>query len=383
MLKKFIAIKNVGRFLNSAAPGNPQLARQTLILGANGFGKTTIGAVFRSLQTGDPSYILGRRTLGVSAAPAIELLLDAGQVRFDGTDWDATEPDIAIFDGVFVADNVHSGEIVDIEHKRNLYRVIIGNQGLKLAAEDADLAAASRAKTGEVTTAGRALQALVPAGMKLDTFLTLPVVADIDNQIAEQQQIIDAVGQAAAIRARAALSEFVIPALPEGFAHLLSKTIDDVAKDAQQRLVAHLAAHKMTTSGENWIAFGTEHASDTCPFCGQDISGLQLIAAFRAVFSTRYKALASEIATMKTAVAQAFGEAPLARLETVAEQNNAGMEFWNKYCTINTTPLALPTDTVPAARRLAAAAIFLLDRKSAAPLEPISSGADFAAALDE
>ena len=58
MLKKFIAIKNVGRFLNSAAPGNPQLARQTLILGANGFGKTTIGAVFRSLQTGDPSYIL-------------------------------------------------------------------------------------------------------------------------------------------------------------------------------------------------------------------------------------------------------------------------------------------------------------------------------------
>ena len=48
MLKKIIAIKNVGRFRNSAATGNPQLGKYTLILGANGFGKTTICSVLRS-----------------------------------------------------------------------------------------------------------------------------------------------------------------------------------------------------------------------------------------------------------------------------------------------------------------------------------------------
>jgi hypothetical protein len=47
MLKKIISIKNVGQFHNSAAPGNPQLAKYTFIAGANGYGKTTICAVLR------------------------------------------------------------------------------------------------------------------------------------------------------------------------------------------------------------------------------------------------------------------------------------------------------------------------------------------------
>ena len=76
MLKKIIAIKNVGRFRNSAALGNPQLAKHTFIVGANGYGKTTICAVLRSLQTGDASHVLGRKTLGSTDAPTIELLLD-------------------------------------------------------------------------------------------------------------------------------------------------------------------------------------------------------------------------------------------------------------------------------------------------------------------
>src|SRR5690606_29561859 len=139
-------------------------AKHTFIAGANGYGKTTLCAVLRSLQTGDPAHVLGRKTLGATDAPTIEVLLDGGQARFDGTAWSATKPEIAIFDGVFVAENVHSGEVVDIEHKRNLYRVIVGDAGVKLAAQDADLAAESRAKTGEISTASKAVQPHVPVG---------------------------------------------------------------------------------------------------------------------------------------------------------------------------------------------------------------------------
>lgn len=70
MLRKIISVKNVGRFRNSAAAGNPELARHTLILGANGFGKTTLCAVLRSLQSGDPAHIQCRRTLGVADPPS-------------------------------------------------------------------------------------------------------------------------------------------------------------------------------------------------------------------------------------------------------------------------------------------------------------------------
>ena len=139
----------------------------------------------RSLKTGDPSHIVGRKTLGVSEASGVELLFDTGSIRFDGAAWTTTRPAIAIFDGVFVAENVHSGDVVDIEQKRNLYRVIVGDHGVKLAEEDAALAQESRAKTVEITTAARAVQPHLPAGMKLEGFIALPEAADIDAQIAK------------------------------------------------------------------------------------------------------------------------------------------------------------------------------------------------------
>lgn len=49
MLKKIISIKSIGRFRNSAASGNSQLAKHTFIAGANGYGKTTLCAVLLSL----------------------------------------------------------------------------------------------------------------------------------------------------------------------------------------------------------------------------------------------------------------------------------------------------------------------------------------------
>ena len=146
MLRKIIAIKNVGRFRNSGSGGNTTLAKHTFIVGANGSGKTTICAVLRSLKTGEAAYVLGRKTLGIADGETIEILLDTGVTRFNGTAWDSNHPDIAIFDGLFVAENVHSGEAVEIDHKRNLYRVIIGDDGVRLAELDTELAGQSRAK---------------------------------------------------------------------------------------------------------------------------------------------------------------------------------------------------------------------------------------------
>ena len=42
MLRRVIAIKNVGRFRNSAHAPNPALAKHTFVFAGNGFGKTTL-----------------------------------------------------------------------------------------------------------------------------------------------------------------------------------------------------------------------------------------------------------------------------------------------------------------------------------------------------
>ena len=335
----------------------------------------------RSLKTADASHIAGRKTLGVSAASGVELLFDTGTVRFDGAAWTAAKPAIAIFDGVFVAENVHSGDVVDIEQKRNLYRVIVGEQGVRLAEQDAMLAQESRAKTAEITAAARAVQPHVPAGMKLEDFVALPEAADIDAQLAKQQQSVDAAKQASAIKDRKALVEFPTPDMPASFDALLRRTLDNVAADAERLLNDHLAKHGMRDRGGNWIADGLEHASANCPFCGQDITGLPLVAAYRSIFSERYKALAGEITSAAASTTQLFGEAALARLETLAEQNKATVAFWTQYCNLGAASFDLPAGTSTAASNLATAAAALLRRKAEAPLESIEPGAEFNSAL--
>lgn len=381
MLKKIIAIKNVGCFHNSAASGNPQLAKHTFIVGANGFGKTTICAVLRSLQTGKAAHVVGRKTLGVSDPQNIELLLATGLVRFDGMAWTAPYPSISIFDGVFVSENIHSGEVVEIDHKRSLYRVIIGDDGVNLAEQDSTLAAASRTKTGEIATAAKAIEPHLPQGMYVEAFIALPAVADIDQKIINQTRTVEAAQQAGAIRDRAQLSEFPLPVFPEGLSSLLGKSIDGIAKDAEQLLAQHLSDHGMEKKGGNWIAGGLEHSKNTCPFCGQDLTGLPLVTAFRAIFSDRYKALSEEISGMKTRVGQNLGDAVIGRLNTLAEQNRAATEFWHKYCVFDSTPMELPKDLPAALTRLREAAVALIDRKTATPLEPIVVDQEFSEAL--
>ena len=382
MLKKIISIRNIGRFRNSAAPGNPELSRYTLIVGANGFGKTTLCSVLRSLKTGDPTHITGRRTLGVEELPTVELLFPGGQNRFDGAAWSAPYPSLAIFDGTFVAENVHSGEVVEIDHRRNLYRIIIGEEGVRLAEEDARLARQSREKTREITAAARAIQPHIPAGMGLNAFHALPVDREIDARIANQEHTVEAVRQARQISNRPALSEIGVPSPPDELTTLLARSIDDIAQDAETRLAEHLAAHGMEADGGNWIAKGLEHGDGkSCPFCGQDIRGLSLVAAYRAIFSDRYKALRREITGMRSQIAEQFGEGAIGRLNIRAEQNYGAVEFWSRYCAFDPVPLTVPDNIAGAVRVFGQAAVTLLNCKDRAPLEPIHPDDTFDAAV--
>ena len=202
-----------------------------------------------------------------------------------------------------------------------------------MAEEDASLAAQSREKTGQITDASRAIQRHIPEGMRLDVFLDLALDPEIDARIAEQERNVEAVRQAQQIIDRRILTEIAIPSLPDDFVALLARTIDDIAQDAETRLAEHLETHGMEADGGNWIAEGLEHADiETCPFCGQPIGGLPLVAAYRAVFSDRYKALREEVEAMRSQIVEQFGDGAIGRLSIRAEQNNGAAEFWSRYC---------------------------------------------------
>lgn len=372
MLKKIVSIKNVGRFRNSSFSGDTTLAKHSFIFGANGHGKTTICAILRSVKTGDPSHIIGRKTLGVTEAASIDLLTSSGHVKFTGAAWDTTRPEFSIFDSAFVDDNVHSGDIVDIEHKRNLYHVIVGDAGVTLAMQEKSLADESRTKTAEITRASTAIQSHID-GMRVEDFIALRQINDIERKITEQEAVLTTVKEAATIKARPNFTKPPIPELPAGFHDLLIKTIDNIAKDAELQIQTHFTVHGLAANGAAWIVEQIDRAKDSCPFCGLDIKGLPLIAAYKAVFSDKYKALRCDIDTMKAMIDQTMGDAALAKLETFNANHKSAVDFWAKYCAINQADFLFPADITQAITCLRTAAGALIDKKAREPLEAITT----------
>jgi wobble nucleotide-excising tRNase len=382
MLKKFVTIKNVGRFKKYGAAGDVELKRYNLLFAENGRGKTTLCAILRSLQSGVSAHVLGRTTLGSPDPPEIRILQDGGALVFSNGAWSATVPDISIFDATFVSENVFSGDSVDIDHKRSLYRVIVGKDGVKLAKEIEELDAASRAKAAEIKEGAAAIQALVPKGTTVDGFLALVEDPAVDEKIASTEKELDAVKQADEISKKPKLSTLTVPALPASFSELLTKTVDGIADDAEQRVAAQIAAHGMLARGQTWLSEGFGYVRDEkCPFCAQGlVPAATLLDAYKAFFSKGYNDLRTAITTMRTAVDTALGDKQIASFERTLDQNTAGAEFWSRFCEI--PPLEWEGGAGDSLRTLRHAALAQLDRKAATPLEKIEADPAFTAAAD-
>lgn len=379
MLRKFISIKNVGRFVNCKAQGDVELKRYTLIFAENGRGKTTLCAILRSLQSGEAAHIIGRTTLGGTDQPEIEILTNTGVVAFPQSTGTAVIPDIAIFDSTFVSENVHSGELVSIEHRRNLYTVIVGKQGVDLARKIDVLDGKSRAKASDIGEKYAALRAFAPRGMTVEAFIALEEDSSIDDRIAAKEKELDAVKQAVQIRDRAGLAS---PTLP-GFSRpnletLLGRTIESVAADAAKHVTDQIQTHAMHARGQAWLSEGFGYVqNNTCPFCNQSLDGARdLVAAYRDFFSQEYKTLRTEIDVLRHQVETVLSDRAIADFERALDQNAAAIEFWTRFCEIASPALehAGAGDTLRALRQ---AALALLDRKTAAPLQRVDPGGSF------
>ena len=69
-----------------------------------------------------------------------------------------------MFDGTYVSENVFAGDVVDTENRRNLYRVIIGGQGVALAARVTQLDNEISLKNREIRDARANCSGTYPRG---------------------------------------------------------------------------------------------------------------------------------------------------------------------------------------------------------------------------
>ncbi len=383
MLRKFISIKNVGRFLNYGASGDVELRRYNLIFAENGRGKTTLCAILRSLFTNTPALVIGRRTLGSMEPPEVQVLLENGSTTFRNGAWSAAFPDMAVFDGTYVSENVFAGDVVDTDNRRNLYRVIIGSPGVTLAERLNDLDGRVRTKTTEIRDNRARIEHHLAGGMTVQAFIALPEDGAIDARIAAKEQDLQAVRRSEQIQQRPPLAGIPVPVFPPSFATLLAKTLENVAADAEQSVAEHVRSHRMGARGEPWLTEGLEYiAADSCPFCGQVLTQIDLIQAYRRLFSREYHALRQEATDLGAQIERAIGDRVGAGMVIqVVLQNNGGVEFWQQYCTLAPP---IPPEVGGASHVLTAlreAAQTLLLIKSGKPLEAVPPDDRYAAAL--
>ncbi|MBG0809931.1 AAA family ATPase [Methylosinus sp. H3A] len=376
-LKKISAIKSVGRFKAARISGG-EYGRFTLIYGGNGRGKTTLCAILRSLQRNDPKLIQRRKAFNATLEPEVGLLLDGGQTRFSGGAWTVSHPDIHIFDQQFVTENVHGGDQIDVEHRRNFYRIVVGPTGVALAEEVDRLDASTTAKQSEITAEKKVLEQHVPNGMKLDAFLKLPEDADIDNKIDKATKTLKAIKDASAISSRKLLSVPSLPILPEGFLDLLTKGVDGIASDAAARIQQQLSHHHFREEGEAWLSQGLPHIVDErCPFCAAPLEGNSLIDVYRGYFSESYAAHKAAIAEMGAALNQALSSTTALRVEQAFGQLAIDAEFWNAYCDHGYVPSGAAGRISGEVQALFDAAKAMLATKAAAPLDSVESSTAF------
>ena len=98
MIKSIQLLRNIGLFDSVSAGANISLARLTLVYAENGRGKTTLAAILRSLATGDPIPIAGRRRLAGQDRPHVVLECDGGHqpAMFQNNAWNRTVSNLVV-----------------------------------------------------------------------------------------------------------------------------------------------------------------------------------------------------------------------------------------------------------------------------------------------
>ena len=338
MISKIHNIRGVGRFKDFVSKEAIGLEKLTLIHSENGQGKSTLADIFRSLSEGDASRLLGRKTVGASDQ-FIKFDTDEGVRCFHKGSWNQSFSDILVFDEIFIDDNIYQGLSVEIEQKRRLLPIIIGevqkrgvDKEKQLTGSRNTLNASLQKLKGRIQSKILATDLEMVRPISFEEFVALPAEDDIVAKIESQQRIVDQLIDSEPVATADKLSEVKIPSVPIGdLETLLQRELDEVAADAKQKLQDHIDCF----SGSNmksWIQRGQQFRNDemkVCPYCGQSIVKSDLIELYQSIFSDLYIEFEGEVSSFSTR--RLDFAAMLSGVKSAVESNNVRAELWSKY----------------------------------------------------
>lgn len=375
MIQKILGIRNLGLLYDACASGATVLGRVTIIYADNGRGKSTLASMMRACHLADAGRLNARKTIDSVNPPEVSLLLDGARVEFKANAWTGTTPAIAVFDSEFVETNVYSGFEVRTDQRKSLLDFALGDQTVKLSQRIEQLTQAIKEQTRNRADIEKILTGFALPYDVAD-FIALQPVADAQGQIDALRKRIEAIKNAQQLSTRQNPGELqIIQFDNKSIFEVLGKTLADVERSAETVVKAHLARHAQSGL-EVWVSNGQAFRKDNeCPFCGQEVVGLDLINSYKSYFNKAYVELKSEVAHVEDTIKTSLHDAQIAALGSVMSINAARIEAWK-----DQIALEIPTlDTAHLRSILQNARTTLLDlvaEKKQQPLTPFGNQND-------
>lgn len=385
VIEKIISIENVGRLRAYKARGDLSFKRYNLIFAENGRGKSTLSAILRSMQSGDDSHIKARYSVGATDPVKVDIRVGGANIKYDGSAWVSTFPDLRIFDALFTSENVHSGDSVGTNHRRNLLQVMLGAQGVNLAKKVGELDEQIRNANTSITEHKRNIARYLEPRADVDAFVRRPAISGLTTKIKEKKSALEAARQTGVIQTRASVETIELPPLPAGFEELLGRGLKEVSADAEKRVRGQIEHHHMSEEGEGWLSQGLKYVVDEmCPFCGAATAEGEQVSLYKEYFSDAYDEHRSAISTARLSVVGSLGDVARARaISGKIERNRSAVEFWKKYVPEPFPAFEDEEFVMGVLEGTYKEALRLIDKKLGAPLDVITPDKPYKDALRE
>ena len=343
-LKEVKYVRNVGCFENGRSVANTTFGPCTLVFGENGWGKSTLADLLRSLTTNNPDIVIGRKTL--AGGPEQKAVMQFGDQRavFEGGAWAGIRPRIAVYDSVFVNENVFSGDVVTNEHLKKQYGMVVGEEGVRRVRRIVALDNENRENNNQSRVVEAKLNGIIKAvgaeGVPLKEFRVLRAIADVDAQIEAKDKEVKRTSQARALKAAAEPQLLPVPTEIEKFRQCLHSTIDDIAAAAAKAVREHITKHEVKSHGamthETWLEAGVAFMDDEeCAFCGQPLNDRTLVDSYAEFFSDAYKGLSADVKAKRETFARYKKGEFRTQAKEILRKNEALYTYWKESCQID------------------------------------------------
>ncbi|MDR7373594.1 wobble nucleotide-excising tRNase [Kocuria rhizophila] len=329
-LTKILNLEGIGLLHGASTPPKTPFQQVTLLYGENGRGKSTLTSLLRSCSNQDSELVEERVTVDAGVMPAAKLMFEGSQATYENGAWGGYRPEVLVYDGSFVNENVHTGMEVTPGQRANLLDFALGSSAVKARQRETQATDREQKANQLVKTRRAALQGLIKDVMPIPQFRVLPELPDVEVKLAEVEQKIQAVQRVDEIKRKPMPKPPALPNLDiKGVFSVLSKTLSEVHAAAASRVAQHMGSLS-DANCNTWIQKGLELTDNkTCPFCGQGISDVDLISMYRVFFDHAYADLQREVADIEEQVLKIVQPSLVDEIAATRNTNNVIFKQWS------------------------------------------------------